>query len=105
MSALFLIASRFFARFGLWLTSAQILSRVQLLGGANDGAVKLLSYGLLLRSDRPASRAILLRLLRQNLDRSPKANFQLAYMAQRMGRLGIAALIYRRVARQLQPPA
>jgi hypothetical protein len=81
------------------MATARIIERAYPLANLDGGSVARLSYSLLMSSELPSAQRLFRRLLNRNLGKSVPVNLSLAAMAQRLGRLRLAGLIYERTGR------
>ena len=91
--------SRLSARFHLWRATAVVLWMAGPFAGLGASSAGRLSYALMMRRESPTARWVFLRVLRRELGRTCVGDGLLAGMAQRMGRISLAAAIYRRTIR------
>ncbi len=96
MRRVLVLLSRILGRLHLWMASARALEQVRPLASLDESSLERLSYSLLMSSGRPSARRLFRRLLRRNLGKSVPVNLSLAAMAQCLGRLRLAGLIYNR---------
>lgn len=94
-----ILLSRILGRLHLWMASARILEQLHPLSSLDESSVGRLSYSLLMSSELPSARRLYRRLLRRNLGKSVPVNLSLGAMAQRLGCLRLAGLIYQRTCR------
>jgi hypothetical protein len=98
MRRVLVLLSRILGRMHLWMPSALILEQAGPLARLDDASRVLLSYYLLMSAELPQAARLFRRLLRRNLGKTAAVNFALATMAQRLGRLRLSGLIYRRAS-------
>jgi len=91
--------SHILGRLHLWMAAARTLEQAGPLSSLDLASAERLSYSLLMSSGRPPARRLFLRLLRRNLGISVPVNLLLAVMAQRLGRIRLAGLIYEKTCR------
>lgn len=100
MKTIFLRIGRLLARLHRWVPAALAFSLVRPLSEWNDDAKSRFAYACMMERKSARVLSIVAGLLRRELDRSPDVNLWLAKICWSLGRLRLAALIYRRTERQ-----
>jgi hypothetical protein len=100
MKTILLLLGRLLARFHRWVPAALAFSLVRPLSKWSDDAKGRFTYACMMERKSARTQSIVAGLLRRELDRSPDTNLWLAKICWSLGRLRLAALIYRRTERQ-----
>lgn len=100
MTTIFLRLGRLLARFHRWAPAALAFSMVRPLSEWNDDTRGRFAYACMMERKTARVQRIVAGLLRRELGRSPDANLWLAKICWSLGRLRLAALIYRRTEKQ-----
>jgi hypothetical protein len=100
MKTIFLRLGRLLSRLHRWVPAALAFSLVRPLSEQNDDAKGRFAYACMMERKNARVQSIVAGVLRGELDRSPDVNLWLAKICWSLGRLRLAALIYRRTERQ-----